>query len=601
MDKKKKQKDITEWKDPAVKVQEVLCDFDEILSEKALVEIKEKSSRFIKNGIPTFRKKFPLWWAELLVIGVLILMFIFMFQLEKSYQRSITGDYTERLVNGVYAELENWQGDEEMTERDLREFMSAVMRYNPGDAGSASFAIKFYDQYENLVAQSDPERNVIVRCAVPEGSEVPEIYFNLDDYFAISDVSFYLDSYEQGIENVSYIVGYLQGEEFIPIKIIFENWLNPDVGTYVLENAAFSSILQKEHAVYLVDYDSSFTPTEDMNYVMVGTELRVYNSETDSNIDAFAYVEDLHVLESYAIDDLCNARGGFGSVGSGYSASEGYFKVCGGGVYGIIAMTFPVNKIVLTSAALWSRMISMIIIIQGGGLVGFFLRRKMKQKQAQIDHMRNTFINAMAHEMKTPAAVIKNSTECILDEICPEKNRHYLEMISRETDHMNELLSNMLLYTRTSDSIHSLRPVPVNLKEITEMVSESYHLTIEQRNISLSIKDLGMDQVYADPDLIKMVIDNYISNAVKFAKEESEITITLCANRFIIHNVGEAIPEDQIEHVWEPLYVADTARSETDSSAGMGLAICKNILELHKAEYGVTNEVDGVRFYFKLP
>ena len=263
-------------------------------------------------------------------------------------------------------------------------------------------------------------------------------------------------------------------------------------------------------------------------------------------------------------------------------------------------MVFPINKMALTSYFLWVRMTSLIIVIQGGAIIGFILRRKMKKKQAQLDHMRNTFINAMAHEMKTPAAVIKNSSECILEEICPEKNRHYVEMISKETDHMSELISKMLVYTRTADSVQGLRLAAVALPEMTKAVCDSYQLAMEQRGLTLRVENLGMDTVFAEADLIKMVIDNYVSNAVRYAKDGSEIVIAFCKNRFQISNQCEKLTPEQMERIWEPMYVIDESRTRTDGSAGMGLAICKNILELHQAKYGVENTNDGVRFFFEL-
>ena len=94
----------------------------------------------------------------------------------------------------------------------------------------------------------------------------------------------------------------------------------------------------------------------------------------------------------------------------------------------------------------------------GQGIAAFLIvvAIYMQKKQRELARLRNTFINAMAHEMKTPAAVIKNSAECLEEGIHPEKQAHYIGMVQKEADHMNDLLMSMLAYTRLSDSFCEL-------------------------------------------------------------------------------------------------------------------------------------------------
>ncbi|MCD8300711.1 MAG: hypothetical protein LUC41_06030, partial [Clostridiales bacterium] len=97
------------------------------------------------------------------------------------------------------------------------------------------------------------------------------------------------------------------------------------------------------------------------------------------------------------------------------------------------------------------------IVIFGEALTIFliiiFLYLK-KQDQAEKD--RETFFSAIAHEMKTPTAVIKNSAECLESGLQPDKQGRYIEMIGQEADHMNALLNNMLIFTRVTDEEYQL-------------------------------------------------------------------------------------------------------------------------------------------------
>lgn len=558
------------------------------------------------------KNRFPLWWLELVIIGLLILVFVFMFQLEKSNQLRDIKDHQDRFSTSVQAYRSQYIDNTSMTDSELRQIMWNVLKSGDGSWYSngkiqnehRSVAMEFFDAEGNPILSSW-DRNLLMQgYPVPMGEADETIYFCLEEWFADSDIDDFLETTKEAW-NVSYVMGWFDDVEgFVPVEIRYEAWDgNANAGDfYILENAALKAPIPEEHRVYLVNNNSQYVPDEAMNYIEYEWWFDSCNVLEGQNDAAFANIQQIFNLKSEdEITRLCNAKG-FGASGGGFEGVDScYYTVCGAGVYGVATTVYSLGKMTLTSTALWSRMTSLIIVIQGGALVGFYIRRKMKQKQNQIDHMRSTFINAMAHEMKTPAAVIKNSTECILDEVCPEKNRHYLEMISKETDHMNDLLSKMLVYTRTSDAVYALRLIPLHLMEMVERVGVSYQVEMEQRGLKFVVKNQGMDEVYGDPDLIKMVVDNYISNAVKHAKENSEIVVTLYGTHCAVFNQGECLTEEQLERIWEPLYVIDAARSETDGSAGMGLAICKNILELHNAKYGVENTDGGVRFYFTLP
>lgn len=598
-----------EWKDPAVKVQELFYNFKETLSEKSLDEFKEKSVGFMKNKFPSFRKRFPLWWLELLVIGVLILVFIFMFQLERSYQASHTRGYCENMESGIRSATQKYVGTEVMTDQDLTMLMRDIMEYHPG--GDASFWLQFSTQ-SGIRKVSSYDRNLMVSCDVPDGSVVEDVYFCLDEYFDEYEVKHYLDLCEN-YTIVSSVEGYVTwSDKFIPTKVVFEHADTQITETIEVGNEAATAGMDAYDLLTIVNIESDASPyvsqytIENMEDVqeaegilLANCYVDVYNTDSKQNAAAkLVFMETVNRIGD--LSDYVYAKGGFATSGSFIAADECSVEFHGGGVYGMAVMTFPLNKMALSSAALWSRMLCMIVVLQGGAIIGFYLRRRWKKQKADMDYMRNTFINAMAHEMKTPAAVIKNSTECILADINPEKNRHYVEMIAKETDHMSELVSRMLLYTRTSEGVFKLTKIPVSLPDLVHTVSEAHQVLMEERGLTIKVLNLGVDQTFAEPDLLKMAIDNFISNAVRYAKEKTEITIGLCGTRFTIHNQCDALTEEQLERIWEPLYVIDAARSETDGSAGMGLAICKNILELHNAEYGVENVDDGVRFYFTL-
>lgn len=179
----------------------------------------------------------------------------------------------------------------------------------------------------------------------------------------------------------------------------------------------------------------------------------------------------------------------------------------------------------------------------------------------------------MAHEMKTPNAVILNSSEMLIENVNPEKQHKYLKMIEGESKHMNNLLNQMLIYTRTTNS-YQLHKQNHNLSTMFEEVLKHYDL--ESKIITIDID--SKINISCDQQLMMIVFDNLINNAFKYANKK--INIVYKQEKIIISNDGSKIENKDINHIFEPLYKADVSRNDTNST-GMGLAIVRNILDLH--------------------
>lgn len=115
--------------------------------------------------------------------------------------------------------------------------------------------------------------------------------------------------------------------------------------------------------------------------------------------------------------------------------------------------------------------------------------------------------------------------------------------------------------------------------------------------------------IWADEEKIEMVLNNLLSNAIRYSNAGGNIKIILKATEdgkvcYIgVQNDGDAIPEDKLDKIWEKFYRLESSRNKDNGGSGLGLAIVKNILELHQADFGAWNlpEDRGVIFYFTLP
>ncbi len=222
-------------------------------------------------------------------------------------------------------------------------------------------------------------------------------------------------------------------------------------------------------------------------------------------------------------------------------------------------------------------------------------------KNQRLVKEREAFIAAAAHELKTPIAVIANKSECILEDVSPELNKEYVNSIYDESKRMSRMVKTLLQYNKLRQDT-KIQKQPQLLYDIIYEQASKYRPLFEAKNITYS-EDIDIDYVLkCNKDLIGLVIDNYLSNAVKFVPDGGKIKISakkVMGNAvFEIYNSGSVISKEDAPHIWEELYSGDKARTRTDDSTGMGLAICKLIFELHKFEYGFRNVSDGVVFRF---
>lgn len=563
----------------------------------------------MRKNMNRLRNRFPLWWAGLLMLIILLVVFVFFYQLEARYQRAQTSIKTQQLVEGInmYA-LSRWYGDEDMTALDVQEFMGDVMYYVP--ESPAGFAAEFYGRDGESIFRS-AEKTAFIRCVNGQNEAVGNVSFYLDDFMseeAMGDII--RMSTANTLGELSYAAGFKETDgSFIPVKIVFESFFEEGLETYVWKDQDTWTALEKKYQgktieadgcgeLYLVAHGSSLNTIllKNTSYTVGGLEFQLLDSSDAENQSAWDCLEQVYSSQSTEIHKSWASKDSFQLRFYSCSSDRAAVEVNGGGVYGIIVLSYQIPKMVLSSPLLWSRVL-FLAAVMWWMFVGM---NRLKKRQDRLTRNRNTFINAMAHEMKTPAAVIKNSTECILEEVCPEKNAHYLNMIARESDRMNELLTKMLMYSRTADKGEMLRKEPVDLAQVTRDICELYDDSAKQRGLTLDIADTSSKPVMADPDLIRTVIDNYVSNGIRYGREGSFVKIAICQNRFQIENECEPLTAEELRLIWEPMYVRDKARSRTDGSAGMGLAICKNILELHHGKFGAENTEKGIRFFFEL-
>lgn len=217
------------------------------------------------------------------------------------------------------------------------------------------------------------------------------------------------------------------------------------------------------------------------------------------------------------------------------------------------------------------------------------------EKIKSLELIRKDFVSNFTHEIKTPLGIINGFSELIELEQDDEKRNEYIHIIQNETKKINELVRAMLEYSRLESENVMLDIEDVDLLEIVDETIESMMYLVKKKNIQLetSLKSIS---IQADRFKMQMVMNNLISNALRYTNEGKTIRISLDQNTFSVENEGAHIPEDELEKIWLTFYKVNKSRNE--EGTGLGLSICKVIFDLHHFDYGVKNTDTGVLFYF---
>lgn len=225
------------------------------------------------------------------------------------------------------------------------------------------------------------------------------------------------------------------------------------------------------------------------------------------------------------------------------------------------------------------------------------LKENINQLQNEIDNvkrlenLRKEFVANFTHEIKTPLAIINGNVDLLEETADVDKRKQYIDMINKEIKVINDLILQMLDLSKLEAKTIILEKENINLKELSEDIIDEYEHLLKEKNLLVDLKGENA-QIYADKKRIGMVIQNYLSNAIKHACDKSTIHISINKQRFSIENKGKHISDEMKEKIWQSFI------SDDNKGTGLGLAICKNILELHGFGYDVYNSDEGVVFYF---
>ena len=237
--------------------------------------------------------------------------------------------------------------------------------------------------------------------------------------------------------------------------------------------------------------------------------------------------------------------------------------------------------------------------------------KQTSEEKLKSDAEEKELIRNISHDLKTPLTAIKGYVEGLRDGIAnaPEKQAKYIQTIANKVNDMDKLIDELTIYSRLDTNRVPYTFVKCNVSDYFGDCCEEISTELEASQIELEYNDhiTGPAYMNVDPEQLKRVINNIISNSVKYMAEgrQGKITIDLYDEGDYIHAVfsdnGIGIAAKDVEHIFERFYRTDESRNSKRGGSGIGLAIVRKIVEDHKGKiWAESVEGEGTTMHLNL-
>ncbi|MEG1482266.1 HAMP domain-containing sensor histidine kinase [Clostridium sp.] len=215
------------------------------------------------------------------------------------------------------------------------------------------------------------------------------------------------------------------------------------------------------------------------------------------------------------------------------------------------------------------------------------------------NEMLKELISDISHELKTPLALVKVYSQGIEDGL---DDGTYIQIVQENIDNMDNLIERLLFWGKIEKNVIEKKYFKIDDK-VSNLLNK-YSILINEANIKVSLNiDKGEEYIiFEDEESIDVVLNNLITNAIKYTNN-NEVNLNIYKeNGNIIFNIKNGIDKksiDKIENIWRPFYVLEESRSKELSGTGLGLSIVKKILEKNDLLYGLNIVDESIEIYIK--
>jgi PAS domain S-box-containing protein len=258
-------------------------------------------------------------------------------------------------------------------------------------------------------------------------------------------------------------------------------------------------------------------------------------------------------------------------------------------------------------------------LMEEGRISGLVVAFQDVSERRRLERMKDEFISTVSHELRTPLTSLRASLGLIQTRTMdrrPEKRRELIDMAIANSDRLTRLVNDILDFDNAEKRRTPLNRVPVEAGELLRRAADVAHGTATAARIEFRI-EVQASPAFADPNRLMQVLNELVANAIKFSPPGTAIALRaedaspaaspggdaaakeVC---FSVADQGHGIAPEKLEHIFEPFHQGDASDSRALGGTGLGLALCRSIVEQHGGRIWVESEEGkGSRFLFTVP
>lgn len=235
----------------------------------------------------------------------------------------------------------------------------------------------------------------------------------------------------------------------------------------------------------------------------------------------------------------------------------------------------------------------------------------LQEDVKKLDELRLDFIANVSHELKTPLTALKESVGIMLDEIAgkvTDKQKKVLELAEKNINRLNRLIDNLLDFSKLEAERKAMKRSLFNVAGMINSAIETLRPLAAQKRIKLTNHRLPSEkiEIWGDEDRLSQVVTNLIGNAIKYNLPEGKIEVSLInldsSIKLCVADTGIGIPEEDFDKIFDRFKRVEEIVKGKIEGAGLGLAIAKDIVDMHGGDITVESKIDiGSKFTVNLP
>jgi signal transduction histidine kinase len=232
------------------------------------------------------------------------------------------------------------------------------------------------------------------------------------------------------------------------------------------------------------------------------------------------------------------------------------------------------------------------------------------EKLAEANRMKSEFVSVVSHQLRSPLSNLKWAIEFLMSgriASINEKQIEYFKILKENSGRMDRLVADLLIVSRIQQGRLPIKKENVSLGDLIEKINEGVKIFAKASNVELSfVAEKELPQIFIDPFQIKLAIENLLDNAIRYAKENGKVEMSLSKKNnslyFEIKDNGVGIPKEDQKYIFQKFFRSGNALKYQTEGSGLGLYIARSIIEKSHGKIGFrSQEGVGSTFWFSLP